>query len=189
MKFFKKKNLLNVLYAILIGLPLFAILGRVLYTQWNSNAKDSYYGENINEEIVNTITELHNGQYYYFDVIRYSPLFDSDTTNITIYTDKIYNAESSYAEIDLFNPDEVKIIRFLNNGTNNNYVSFRDGNDGILKNIPLAYYTLKFEFYSYSNINLTTQLENLIYTKTFNKYSYLDNAFDYSFSLTNCEIE
>ena len=32
------------IYAVLIALPMFSILGRVIYTQFNKNAKDSYSG-------------------------------------------------------------------------------------------------------------------------------------------------
>ena len=44
MKLFKFKNIINLILVLLLGLPFFAIFGRVIYTQSNHNANLSYSG-------------------------------------------------------------------------------------------------------------------------------------------------
>ena len=68
MKLLKHKNFMGLVYSVLVALPLFAVLGRVLYTQWNQNANLSYSGyENggITLDYVKSNSELVNGKEYY----------------------------------------------------------------------------------------------------------------------------
>ena len=49
MKRLSNLKLSSIIFGILMCLPMFSILARVIYVQSNPNAKDSYYGETINE--------------------------------------------------------------------------------------------------------------------------------------------
>lgn len=51
-----KRNIEGVILGILLLIPCFSVLGRVLYTQWNHNAKDSYSDYEIQDTILVTTT-------------------------------------------------------------------------------------------------------------------------------------
>ena len=55
-KITRSKNLFALFFAILLFLPIFSILGRVIYVQSNKNDYRSYYGETINEVIYEDVS-------------------------------------------------------------------------------------------------------------------------------------
>ena len=66
---FKHHSIMGCIYACLIAIPMVSILSRVIYVQFNKNAKDSYYGETINERIDVKVdyTNLQGNNTYYFN--------------------------------------------------------------------------------------------------------------------------
>lgn len=85
MKAFRIKNLFNLIYGILLGLPFFDIISRVIYVQSNKNAYQSYGGtgtlDNVFEYSMGTF--IQNNQFgklnlfsWFFDLF-----LDSSTMN------------------------------------------------------------------------------------------------------------
>lgn len=184
MKFFKNKNLLNVLYAVLISLPLFSILGRVLYTQWNQNSKDSYYGEEINNKtttLIDSFDGLKLNETYHF--------ISSNAETVNSYAKRIYisnvkNIQGNYPTD--FDTLLMQADSFMTTYYSNGYLALYEGDTNI-GNLDMNTRTLTFDFeldgvtypsgYTYLEL-----FDSFIYRVEYNKYSYLDNAFDYSIS-------
>lgn len=84
-KILRHKNLMNLFYAILVGLPLFQILAKVLYVQLNRNAYQSYTENallsNVFEDSISEIVSSGNvGEMNFFQ--WFTDMF-IDSTNPT----------------------------------------------------------------------------------------------------------
>lgn len=182
----KINKLFHWLYAFLMFLPVFFVAGRTLYTIFNKNAKDSYYGETINEVEYNEVTSLSNYEKYHYKSNTYTSLFENNNNEFLMVRD-IDNIYSSVASIQtlLENSSEATYIYFVNNGTTNPYLRFTDENLNVLNNVPIQSSVIEFDFYLLDYNNIQTDILALLSTITYNDYSYLDNAFEYSVNQIN----
>lgn len=181
MKTLKGKTLMSILYAVILSFPMISILSRVIYVQSNKNAYQSYYGETINEKIETQIQydELQNNETYLFS----NPIATNNDVNDVgyMYVDNVKNMNGFLNNIDL---SQVAKIRFYKTA-NYNTLQFYDINETTqigsfgINNIQ-AQFTFVFKGYS-ENYN-GYQYANYFYKVSYNKYSYLDNVFDYSVS-------
>ena len=178
MKVLKHKNLMNLLYATLIALPLFSILGRVLYTQWNQNAKDSYSDNFIQKATLVDNTSLDmigaNYQVNYWNGTgisgaEYSNFIKYSSISINWYdygasTSNTYNGfRFAYNAIQLTSGNNNNVTATLNNiwgNTLNSFTYIYDSGTLIYTNTTYS---------GYSKVYLLTTMEDK-----------LDNAFDYS---------
>lgn len=203
MKFFKKKNLLNVLYAVLIALPLFSILGRVLYTQWNQNAKDSYSGNNTftyyekyegaaPSNAINNESDIVLGNYYFIDGIYVSQLSNDAYLSLEYTNDssfELYDTPSVSTPHSDYLKDIVKITINLEKDyysifywvDENNYISFQGSAGYVEGTFIFKGYDDINDFCVNGNITIST-LQITTYTEVSQTSSSLDNAFDYSIS-------
>lgn len=176
MKLLKHKHFMSLIYSVLVALPFFAILGRVIYVQSNKNANLSYYGENINESI------KHNG---YNDLTTYYELTmgNMNITSQITYTIKNVKVVGTAPQVILDNQSYINSLVFYVQDSNKICrVSFSNGTSN------------NFWFYgatTYANTTISFYLDTLpsgtdgnsyLYYYSYNNYSYLDNAFEYSLS-------
>lgn len=185
----KIKKLFHWLYAILMLLPVFYIGGRVLYTIFNKNAKDSYsqgvqYKYETNE--VNSFIDIHENNIYKVTINT----LPSDNGNYPICNAKaIYNYQYTYTECtSVVTTNSYLIIRVYNNML---YVQNIDY-FGVLSSIQLTNVTLPYSFdvviYSItentfnSNLFSISNYNELVFDNT---NAYLDNAFEYSVNQLN----
>ena len=170
-KLFGKKNILSLIFGLLMMLPFFSIIARCIYVQSNSNAFVSYYGETINQsEMVNiTTNELQVSHTYYLIT----------PTNIS-YERKEGNTEISVSNVILDNVNKnISSLRFyvVNNTTNLTIQGI--GTDSfIIYNTQM--HELSFTFNGINNELYVSDINTILYEQIFNNYSFLDNVFDYS---------
>ena len=170
MKILKPKNLMSILYGVLLAFPMFAILSRVIYVQTNKNAYQSY-----SETQVQKIEQINNAQSY-ADTFTYNvkPINTQHTTSPAQYF--------SYISIDNVNSNAV-YFKIYDNRTSVYRIYFYDSND------------TELQYFTWANPNTDLNDFNEFYfTKTAgnNLYNYanifliyettdkLDNVFDYS---------
>lgn len=172
---------LSIFFTLMLA-PFLAVLFKCAYVTFNKNAKDSYYGETINEA---QFTAISNNEVEQNKLVRYtstnlSTLF-SQNSSITInHLDNIQLTDgTSQTEILNANKDNINLLVFANNGTTNPYISFRNGNDTIL-NLALQTRFTQFDFIPTTTQNVVSDVASLLEYVTFNKDSYLDNAFYYA---------
>lgn len=208
-RFFGAKNITHILYGLIMLLPMFSILARVIYIQANPNAKDSYSGttttyqqvEKYQTNELNSNADFVFGNIYHFDnyVSIYDDYYFSVYDNISIQFISVVN-------IDLFT--------FFGNGENTfescgyddcNYLSlyFDVGTNYMNVVVTTAFTDLfvsyiiednekdsnySFDFvYTDEYVLPTTDFYLACSSSTYQEYEYiaveqstLDNAFDYS---------
>lgn len=173
---FGVKSITNLIYGLIILLPMFSILGRVIYTQSNLNAKDSYYGETINKVIVDSVsyTQLKVGEVYNYQTSANIPyqLQSEFSFNVT-------NFSRAFPTMSATNQLKVNrvVIKSQNNAT---YVFFYQNNTYV-SDTNLGTSLVDFTFTFKDSISGTLDDYYSYFTHTsYVDYSYLDNAFEYS---------
>lgn len=183
MKIVRSKNLMGLLYGVLLSIPLLSIVSRVIYVQSNKNAYQSYSGQNIyNYEQVETIDQMegdNEGYRIHLD-IPYS------TTSYTTQTMNISNPVYISGNLSLENQEKVNNCTSMTiyTGTNNVYIVRVD----YTLTRDVSYFALN-EFtiiLDAENVSMTNtafiQWQPFIEIKSKNFDSSLDNVFDYSVS-------
>lgn len=161
MKMLKSKSLMSLIYAVLLALPLCAILSRVIYVQSNKNAYQSYSDATEVKTYINYDSVIGN---------TYIMNWVDDNTGMTNNTTQII----PYQSITITAPTGAVKFRYGNSKT----IHFFDENDTILgseTNIT------SFTYVANSNTSLQMQPwfnRQLVLTQ---KVS-LDNVFEYSVS-------
>lgn len=179
----KISKLFHWLYAILMLLPVFFIGSRCFYVILNKNAKDSYYGETINERI---------DTYYTFDELELNDTYNLNTPIIT-----------SFNEVGNSNEDLIAVENVILNGVEysnakkarlyytNVYATLYlwDNSNQVVTAVSLTQQTNTFVFTYMGKITTSvdywSMFDNYYYTISYNEYSYLDNAFEYSINSLN----
>lgn len=187
MKIFKHRNFMSLIFSIIVSLPFLSILSRSAYVTLNKNAKDSYYGETINEKVGNlsSYNDLKiNIEYNYQSPIDTGTIIERSIVNLYVQD---FSISSSYAvnSNPTWNIEDTNIIR-IQTYVNDTYVVFqfrKNGENDFYYNTSAN--IMNFTFTLTNNVEqnsyLNTKLVQFNYF-TYNKYSYLDNAFDYSIS-------
>lgn len=175
---FKGKNLTHLLYGILMLLPFCSILARVIYVQSNQNAKDSYYGQNINEQIpVQGYNDLQTYYNYQFGL----PSVDSGNITYNVTNVKVIVPPTNYNFNQDFDNNIKEIYVYYSNGIHYTRVKFNDDTYQYVQNLNTSFQSMVLGFYLLSKP--TNELfSNYISYMTYNQNSYLDNVFDYSIS-------
>lgn len=204
MRIFKHHSIMRCIYALVLALPMFSIFGRVIYTQSNSKANESYSGtQQVYEKQarfetndVNSLTDIQIGNIYHADELR---LYEFTYGQNVVFN--VYSCE--FINIDPFEYDEFYVEGFI---STNSYMHIElDMNNGYYA----CYLQLNYDSYQLLLIDLENQgeftltncdivfeeFDNTITLTTefsaseFNIYDYvltetstLDNAFDYSLS-------
>ena len=173
-------NILKViLFSFIMLLPVGAIASKSLYVICNKNAKDSYYGETINQEIKTyfNIDELEENKQYSITTTNLgnSTLTSSEYVNIFVS-----NVEDSSGNYDI---SETNMIRILTRANSYTTLYCYNGQTEI-KQYDLYSSadnsTITFKYYSKERTNTFIDNKELFYIISYNKYSYLDNAFYYA---------
>lgn len=167
----KENNIGKIIYCFLLFAPLFSILTTSLYVVFNKNAKDSYYGETINEqnnEYVQ-INDLNVNEHYYCQ----TKLTESFNGHLFM---NVTNMNLTYNGTDYTNITSQ--LRFTNNSNNGRpYLQIVS----LERFIYLDENTINFDFIYNDAIEKTgtTTYENWFYKVIYNKYSFLDNSWEY----------
>lgn len=167
MKIFKHRNIMGLIYGVILAIPMFSILVRSAYVVVNKNAKDSYSGKNVEaEEIIETsYDDLVIGKTY--------QAFMTETTNT--FTQLVINASNvKNVSNNVLYPD---IIQLTFTKTNVNYIVGSDGTNYFYFNSNTIQFTYGGTILDGTAYEYTTFNEIV-----FNDNAYLDNAFDYSLS-------
>ena len=174
------KNLIRFFYHFLVvlvmAMPMFSGLVRVIYVQSNMNSKDSYYGVHINQTDFINVDNFQIGFEYSFinngiDDVTYvgdgsTYIIANHVTLDTLDSDTNYSLFFTYYDI---NTPLLRVRSEDNSVTYTNYV---------LRNITLNF---TFNFISISTQSTSfNAFKSSFYQIEYNTYSYLDNAFDYS---------
>ena len=124
---FGVKSITNLIYGLIILLPMFAVLGRVIYTQSNPNAKDSYSSKTIYQQFaITNISQFPTNQ-----VVNLK--YKTDIPDVAFYTITGVSYISYTAEdlnISQVNYDSINTIRFYKNA-NNQELRFNSGSSNI----------------------------------------------------------
>lgn len=171
-----KENIIGkIIYGFALFMPLLTILFTSLYTTFNKNAYQSYYGETINESQKQALTNnsqlINNPDIVYMENNYFLNTTLSGTltyTNVHFETGTLTNqTEENIAFIN--NSNRLYFYRgtsiiFYNDTNNTSLVA--TGNGIVL---------------SFNNITSTPQSDiyPAFYKWNYNKYSYLDNSFEY----------
>lgn len=175
---------MGLVYSVLVALPLFAVLGRVLYTQWNHNANLSYSGyENggITLDYVQSNSDLVAGDEYYLTNAYISVSHGDVGSRIQriFYTNvEVINNGSSY---DLSNTYAVGFYT-ITNSTSMGYYFYYDNEQyfNIGSSTP---FTIKFNYTTNSLGSAEPfALCDTLYSQIYESDYQLDNAFEYSLS-------
>lgn len=161
------------IFALVMLAPMFAVAAKCMYVTFNKNAKESYYGETINEQLTQNVdsNNFQNNNQYTFtfnrnDDFYYTGVMLVNNVNIISY--------SNPSELDNIPIDDIyqiyldfRVVRFYY--TNNDYFS-----------INIAYRTGIISFYLENSSNITQGFLQHLTITTYNDYSYIDNVFYYS---------
>lgn len=173
-------DLLKVLiFSIVMLGPLFAVGSKCIYVACNKNAKDSYYGETINEEKQTYTDKIKLGYTYYLQRENLNRIVPQ-TTFIKIDETAIFNSNRS--EIPQYwnnNKSVIKYFRFTyDSSTNTERIVFFNENYIQYNSFGYVNFTLSITFTAQNSINLS--FDDWFYYIEYNNYSYLDNAFYYA---------
>lgn len=182
----KINKLFHWLYGALMCLPLLGVLFTSLYVTFNPNAKDSYYGETINEESYVLVDTFVVNNLYYVD-------FNNNSSATNDYNTLIYcsNVEILSSNFDITDT-ELETIRnagyfrlWFNPTYNQNFLTFENYGS----NFPSLNKFINFSFTYLGNnndsLNISNYFANQVYEKEYNKYSYLDNSVSYAINDIN----
>ena len=174
------KILKLIIFSCVMLAPFFSILTRCLYVL-NPNAKDSYFGETINQYdniVVREFSELNtNTTYYYYN--NYVE-FEVNVNKVIYVSDVNIIINNSNVELD---NNDIKAFR-TTYYSGYSYTIFYHNDMTAYTGIRSSEYEIYFSFRYISNDFTTENLQarfngNITY-HIYNKYSYLDNAFEYS---------
>lgn len=181
-----KENLVGkIIYSFLLFAPLLSILATCVYTIINENAKDSYYGKTINEELTEYATNKLDINIEYTTMTNDAIITDQ---TIQIVALKQTNANDVNAV-----KDNVFAIRFYKTSAEhpNCNIDFQYMNGNAIQHIYKTYisnqgatnenitqYTMQYQVDGTQQI--TGNLGQFTTYKTYNKFSYMDNVFEYS---------
>lgn len=176
------KNLIRFFYHLLVvlamALPMLSGLVRVIYVQSNMNAKDSYFGDTINQSQIVYSNDLFTNEHYYIDNRIQPALNFSNFSNIQYYVIDINSSSNvdltncAYFRLYFDNTGRLEVICFNSSNTLIADIYITNGN-----------YLVDFTLLRTSNIannNNSIGDTDIFYFYSYNQYSYLDNAFDYS---------
>lgn len=170
-----------IIFAIVMIAPFFAVFAGTAYTVFNKNAKDSYYGETINQKTEKHITQYSQNKNYTFYI-----------SNGTYVSTNITNGNQIYIE-------NLEIEQYNGNATidfsTHQYWRFRRGNEST--NLLIEYYNQETNDYTWyvnlgqnttwtlkftltQNNSTATDWLSQIYYYEYNNYSYLSSAFYYN---------
>lgn len=171
-KIFGFKSITNLIYGLLMCMPLFAVLGRVIYTQSNPNAKDSYSDNYVEKTtLVNSTNLLLENSNY---ILNYSAN-SSAISNVSFAV----NDTNLYDYIDT-NNKVIKNLFFINENYPRLNIEYTDTTTRRIDNWNNLFtsftFTLSSTQWNPSNTNIDYANLYLI-TYQNNK---LDNAFEYS---------
>lgn len=174
-KIFGVKSITNLIYGLIVLLPMFAILGRTIYVQANPNAKDSY------SQVSTSITNVVSQGEATIEGMTYQLVYTGGeyVNNQTYY---VINGNTNI--VDLFFPNETwKVDRFttyMEHG--NTRLIVYDLNN--TQHNKFDWELVSNSFYFVNKNTLTLPNTTMYYKLTYTTYSYgkLDNAFEYSIS-------
>lgn len=167
----KISKLFHWLYALLMLLPAFFVGGRMAYTIFNKNAKDSYTGTKVNASdfVQVSFDDLVVNKTYRVSMINTDD--SMTTTRIYVSNFKNYTLNIEYNEVTemvLYKTSASYIVGLVNGV----YSYFINGN---MVEFTFVGYNVKGTSINYANF------EEVF----FNDNYYLDNAFDYSMAQLN----
>lgn len=163
----------KIIYGFLLFAPLLMILTTSCYAIFNKNAFESYYGSTINESINVDVayTELKNNNVYYLQPEAINTETSYTYFEVYIYEAKNMNTGTVYSG-DTYN--RIRVFKGTNTQIYTQIMRIDAGNSIIItSNI-----TIQFTFNAPSQNGTITQFID-IWKVEHNKYSYLDNNFDY----------
>ena len=184
----KRIKFVKVIEHLLVALPLIYVGATALYTTFNKNAKDSYYGENVNDYIDTPLTDFNNlyddEYYYYSKAVNSGGSLNIYFTNLEVlYSNNLpQSLLDSLSSYDYFR---------LNIGTDfiSLYYSETESpfNSVWLAGLNNANYSFTFRFNILStSISSSVTLDTgLVFTRQYNDYSFLNNAIPYAMSEFN----
>lgn len=173
-----------IIFALLMLAPFFSVASKCLYVACNKNAKDSYYGETINELSINyvNVSQLQLNKTYNFD---------SKTVNYS--TNRGYLRRNNYFYIKLLESNSLLPDLVVNNNYylgvykqpalsyNEWGISSERGGSNIYSTESTSAFiiTLKFELLGFAFEEDLLQGTQILGKYDYNNYSFLDNAFEY----------
>lgn len=182
MKVFKRKNFQALIYSIFISLPFLAVFARTAYVVCNKNAKDSYYGETINEETYDKkqLNNIEIGQSVYVNTYNNFTIPDRTTNNDLSFIVSDLKMLSTNVTVDLSPTNRILIYSYSNN--TQLWCGFFNGTTQLLQRNLVEtnlIFTFTLQGIQSGGADYFTDL-SFFYQIEYNNYSYLDNAFTYS---------
>lgn len=171
---FGVKSLFNIIYATIILLPMFSVFGRLIYTQSNPNAKDSYSSlQSLKYDLQDT-TDIFSGSMYFFKT--------DNNLNQQISLDyvNISSINALYGSISI--PSSPYRFRIYYNGNNSAYSLQIDGDSTLYTTIGNLSNINNFQFNFIASTDSTNSYPNNLLFYNFSEQQKLDNAFEYSLS-------
>lgn len=168
---------------LLVCLPLIYIAVSSAYVIFNKNAKDSYYGETINETSYTPLdlTDMILDQEYYFNFnLVPQQSVASDTVDISASDITFVKSATTYTY-------SSATIRFYVTSAGNLLLQSYDGTSAISGNLSTDMISISFTYLGFRANNATTRtlLNNYLYERDYNQYSFLSNVLPYSMSEFN----
>lgn len=166
-------------------LPAFFVGGRMAYTIFNKNAKDSYSGTNVDNEIYENkkVNNLSVGDYVYYTNNQQQQV---QRVGTDLY---IYCHDVTLNNVTYNNANVVQFYAYPSSPNSNTlYLVIKENDITLLsRDVMTGSYSCTFYFESYNSNNVSNNyVEGLTFYKiTYNSYGNLDNAFDYSMSQLN----
>lgn len=174
-----------IIFAVLMLTPFLDIMSRCLYVVCNKNAKESYYGQTINEEqriYVENGETIHINTTYYMNTSELNyPLDLASDNNLYVenfkVVDRVNLTDSQYNSLD---ENVIYRIVFTYYNTYRQLTFYKIENNVAtwLIAINIENYNMVCSFnitQAQANVPLTT-----FYKIEYNKYSYLDNVLQYA---------
>lgn len=202
MRIFKHKNMMGLIYSILIAIPFLSVLSRSAYAVFNKNAYQSYsgdYGEKVYKRVVspyntnevNSLNDLHVGSYYLLTInkvigelheIRYSTSNNIDIINF----DDIRCFDNDITGVFIYDTTTYQGYGYPIIKTNNTTYYFQSSDTRESFNF-IVYINSAFSGGTTSNYSLFSKVTNeyeeyLPYEYVELESQTLDNAFEYSLS-------
>ena len=178
----KKHNFIFDLFNwILLALPLIFVIGTLVYTQSNENAKESYYGDTINEyetTFIQSNSDFILGKtYYYLGDTTVGQVDNALGSSIPMYT---------FSDLEYGNNfyDSVSVSYYVNTNSHRAYIYLKDliSNTMIVSSGDNINFSFKGTLVSY---NSTYDFSTQFYYLTYNEYSFLNNALPYAMDQFN----
>ena len=166
---------------LLVLLPLFYVAISSAYVIFNKNAKDSYYGENINEsEYVNvSVDDFVIGNTYEFVISNGQADTIASRLEIVVEDGQVVMNNSVITGVQY-------IVFYVEGGTTPYFFIRQNGSNSNYTNLNIYSLDLSFVYASHSLTGtIGNTFLNYFYTIEYNQYSYLNNVMTYSMSEFN----